>query len=164
MRDCQVLVVGGGPAGASVATALARGGIDVVLVDRARFPRPKPCAEYLSPEASRILDSMGALGAVESTGAAQLKGVLVRAPNGETIRGEFVAGHAYTPYRRRGLSVRREVLDKLLVDSAREAGVDVHEGARVTSLTRRTGGGFDAEVLFDGARKLVTCGMVVGAD
>src|SRR3954471_3705719 len=136
MRDCQVLVVGGGPAGASVATALARGGIDVVLVDRARFPRPKPCAEYLSPEASRILDSMGALGAVESTGAAQLRGVLVRAPNGATIRGEFIAGHAYTPYRERGLSVRREVLDKVLIDSARAAGVEVHEGARVMGLAK----------------------------
>src|SRR5688572_10731744 len=82
--SCEVLVVGGGPAGASTAVALARAGVDVVVVDRARFPRPKPCAEYLSPEASRVLDAMGVLGAVEATGAAQLAGVLVRAPNGRT--------------------------------------------------------------------------------
>src|SRR3954470_7591197 len=128
-RDCEILIVGGGPAGTSTAVALARAGVDVMLVDRARFPRPKPCAEYLSPEASRILDAMGVLEAVESTGAAQLRGVLVRAPNGATIRGEFIAGHAYTPYRERGLSVRREVLDKVLIDSARAAGVNVCEGA-----------------------------------
>src|SRR3954470_8558449 len=139
-RDCEILIVGGGPAGASTAAALERAGVDVMLVDRASLPRPKSCAENLSPEASRILDSMGALAAVESTGAAQLKGVLVRAPNGATIRGEFVAGHTYTPYRERGLSVRREVLDKVLIDTARAAGAIVHEGTRVTGLTRESRG------------------------
>src|SRR3954466_6950608 len=158
-RDCEVLIVGGGPAGASTATALTRAGVDVVLVDRARFPRPKPCAEYLSPEASRILDSMGALAAVESTGAAQLKGVLVRAPTGATIRGEFVAGHAYTPYRERGLSVRREVLDKVLIDAARAAGADVHEGTRVTGLTAQSRG-YDVAV----GEARVHAQLIIGAD
>ena len=66
--DADVLVVGGGPAGSSLAFALARAGVDVLLVDRARFPRPKPCAEYLSPEASRMLFAMGALDARRSVG------------------------------------------------------------------------------------------------
>ncbi|MGH7623452.1 MAG: NAD(P)/FAD-dependent oxidoreductase, partial [Gemmatimonadaceae bacterium] len=66
MKSPRVLVAGGGPAGASVAFALARRGVEVLVVDRARFPRPKPCAEYLSPEASRILADMGALDAVEA--------------------------------------------------------------------------------------------------
>src|ERR1043165_8243595 len=158
-RSCQVLVVGGGPAGASTATVLARSGVHVVLVDRARFPRPKPCAEYLSPEASRILDSMGALAAVESTGAAQLKGVLVRAPGGATIRGEFVAGHAYTPYRERGLSVRREVLDKVLIDAARASGAVVHEGVRATGLTQ-TASGYHV----GGGDTRVHAQLVIGAD
>jgi flavin-dependent dehydrogenase len=162
--DCEVLVVGGGPAGTSTAVALAREGVDVVLVDRARFPRPKPCAEYLSPEASRILDAMGALATVESTGAAQLSGVLVRAPNGETIRGEFIAGHQYTPYRKRGLSVRREVLDKVLIDSARHAGVDVREGSRVNALARRSGSGYDVSMISDGAPVSVGARLVIGAD
>ena len=63
MNDADVLIVGGGPAGSSLACTLARAGIDVHVVDRARFPRAKPCAEYLSPEASRLLASMGALDA-----------------------------------------------------------------------------------------------------
>jgi geranylgeranyl reductase family protein len=158
-KSCDVLVVGGGPAGSSTATSLARAGVDVVLVDRARFPRPKPCAEYLSPEASRILDSMGALAAVESTGAAQLKGVLVRAPNGATIRGEFLGGHSYTPYRERGLSVRREVLDKVLIDAARASGAAVHEGTRVTGLVRESSG---YEVAIGDER--ICARLVIGAD
>src|SRR5438270_267982 len=93
MADAEVLVVGGGPAGSSVAFALAKAGVDVLLVDRARFPRPKPCAEYLSPEASRILADMGALCAVEESGAAALAGIRVRAPNGAVIAGDFGAMH-----------------------------------------------------------------------
>jgi flavin-dependent dehydrogenase len=134
MLDAEVLVVGGGPAGSSLGFALARAGVDVCIVDRARFPRPKPCAEYLSPEASRILADMGALERVEQTGAATLAGVRVRAPNGAVIAGDFLASHGFRGYRDRGLSVRREVLDAILIDAARSAGARVVEGIRVAGL------------------------------
>ena len=50
-HDAEVIVVGGGPAGSTAAHLLARAGCDVLLLDRARFPRDKPCSEYLSPQA-----------------------------------------------------------------------------------------------------------------
>ncbi|HKW10767.1 MAG TPA: FAD-dependent monooxygenase, partial [Gemmatimonadaceae bacterium] len=84
-----VVIVGGGPAGSSLAVALARAGVRATIVDRAHFPRPKPCAEYLSPQASRVLASMGVLREVECSGAAQLAGMIVRAPNGTRVVGEF---------------------------------------------------------------------------
>jgi menaquinone-9 beta-reductase len=140
MTHAEVLVVGGGPAGSSVASALARAGVDVLLVDRARFPRPKPCAEYLSPEASRILADMGALDRVERSGAAKLAGIQVRAPNGAVIRGDFAAQHGYRGFRDRGLSVRREVLDAILLDAARNAGARVLEGVRVGDVVRNQRG------------------------
>jgi len=87
----EAIVVGGGPAGASTAWQLAREGRDVLLLDRARFPRDKPCAEYLSPEASRVLAAMGVLEEVERAGAVALRGMVVRAPDGGVIRGEFAA-------------------------------------------------------------------------
>jgi len=138
--NADVLIVGGGPAGSSLAFALARRGVDVLLADRARFPRPKPCAEYLSPEASRVLDAMGALGRVERSGAAALSGVRVRAPNGLIIAGDFVAQHGFRAYADRGLSVRREVLDEILFDCARAAGARVVEGLRITDLVRDSSG------------------------
>jgi geranylgeranyl reductase family protein len=161
---CDVLVIGGGPAGASAAFSLARLGVNVTLVDRAHFPRPKPCAEYLSPEASRILDDMGALNAVEETGAARLRGIIVRAPNGAEIHGEFIAEHAYRPFRDRGLSVRREVLDHILLDRARAAGVEVIEGARATGLRMDRGVVAGADLIASGKPFTIDCNLVIGAD
>jgi flavin-dependent dehydrogenase len=165
MLDADVLVVGGGPAGSSLGSALARAGIDVCIVDRARFPRPKPCAEYLSPEASRILADMGVLERVEQTGAAALAGVRVRAPNGAVIAGDFVASHGFRGYRDRGLSVRREILDAILIDAARTAGARVVEGIRVTGLrTNALGRVTGVSALRGGVPTELRARVVVGAD
>ena len=51
MERADVVVVGGGPAGSSCATRLVVGGADVIVIDRARFPRDKPCAGWITPEA-----------------------------------------------------------------------------------------------------------------
>jgi len=165
MSNVDVLVVGGGPAGASLAFALASGGVRVRVIDRARFPRPKPCAEYLSPEASRILASMGALELIEQTGAAALAGIHVRAPNGSVIKGDFIAGHGFRGFRDRGLSVRRETLDAILLDRARDAGADVTEGIRVTDVIRGNNGRVNGvHTLVDGERGEIRAPVVVGAD
>src|ERR1700712_4203368 len=56
---CDVLVVGAGPAGAACALALARAGVDVVLVDQHDFPRDKICGDALIPDAHHALKRMG---------------------------------------------------------------------------------------------------------
>ncbi len=162
-RSTQILIVGGGPSGSSTACFLASQGLDVTIVDRATFPRPKPCAEYLSPEASRVLDAMGVLSRVEAAGAAQLTGMVVRAPNGFEIQGAFVAEHGFRGFRDRGLALRRELLDSLLLERARELGVRVIEGVRVESLVAQTRG-YEVGVRADGALHHTRAGLVIGAD
>jgi geranylgeranyl reductase family protein len=49
METCEVLIVGGGPAGSSCARALVRAGIDVLVLDKAAFPRDKVCAGWITP-------------------------------------------------------------------------------------------------------------------
>ena len=164
-RDAEVLVVGGGPAGAASAFFLARAGVDVLVIDRARFPRDKPCAEYLSPQASRILHDMGVLEAIEGAGAAQLSGMRVRAPNGAVIHGEFASSHGFHGFRDHGLALRRLELDALLLDRARAAGARVSEGLMVRDLVR------DAHQRVDGVlvdttagRRTLRASLVIGAD
>ena len=50
METCDVLVLGGGPGGSSVAWGLRRAGLDVVVMDRRRFPRDKICAGWITPQ------------------------------------------------------------------------------------------------------------------
>jgi flavin-dependent dehydrogenase len=166
MSDSEVLVVGAGPAGCSTAWALARAGIEVSIVDRARFPRDKVCSEYLSPEASRILDEMGALEACERAGAAQLAGMIVRAPSGARVKGDFAASHGYRGYRDRGLALRRTLLDAILVDRARAAGVRVEEGVRVTEVLRDAAGRVKGVRVLapDGSTAERRARFVIGAD
>ena len=64
---CDVAIIGAGPAGSATAAHLACAGFDVLLLDRARFPRPKPCAEYVSPGA---VDALRRLGALDASGHA----------------------------------------------------------------------------------------------
>jgi flavin-dependent dehydrogenase len=140
VMNTEVLIVGAGPAGSSAAWHLAQLGVDVTLLDRAQFPRDKVCAEYLSPQASRILSNMGALQTIESAGATQLSGMKVRAPNGCEILGHFMAQHGFRGFRDHGLGIRRTILDAALVDCARRAGVHVVEEMQVTDLVRDTQG------------------------
>lgn len=161
-HHADVIIVGGGPAGASTAHYLLAKGARVSILDRARFPRPKPCAEYLSPQASRLLDDMGVLDTLERTGAEQLAGMIVRTPAGALIRGDFVASHGYSAFRNRGLAVRRTVLDHILLTRAREAGADVREGVRVADLVREPGGRVTGVRTANG--ETLAAGMVIGAD
>ncbi len=162
----QVIVVGGGPAGAATAFQLARAGVHVTILDRAHFPRDKPCSEYMSPQASRILDAMGVLEQIEQSGAAHLAGMRVRAPNGATFHGRFADVRGFRGYRDRGLALRRTILDNLLVDRARAAGAVVREGVRVTALRRDSSGRVTGVDVIDekGGTQTLSAAVVVGAD
>src|SRR2546428_395654 len=124
----DVIVVGGGPAGVAAAIFLRNRGHDVLLLDAARFPRDKVCGEGVSPEAWRLLDRLDAVPAVRALRPHPLRGMALTAPDGTTFRGD------YGPAREPGFAASREALDHALLGRARQAGVEVRGGARVTAL------------------------------
>lgn len=165
-RDADVIVVGGGPAGASTAWSLAKEGIDVLVLDRSHFPRDKVCAEYLSPQASRIFSDMGVLEQIEAAGAAQLAGMILRAPSGEMVQAEFAGVKGFSAFRNRGLALRRIVLDEILLRKAKDSGARVEEGVKVTDVTRDSSGRVNGVAIqrAGGEKRALRSLVVVGAD
>lgn len=130
----DVIVVGAGPAGSAIAILLAEHGHAVLVLDKAAFPRPKVCGEYLSPEASRILDRLGVLKAVDAAGAVPLRGMRITAPDGTVLEGTYPAAGPYRGYRDHALAVRRLVFDRILLERVKALPVDVRERHRVEDL------------------------------
>jgi geranylgeranyl reductase family protein len=132
----DAVVVGAGPAGATTALLLARAGASVLLLDRARFPRDKPCSEYLSPATTDVLERLGGgiLGAVERTTHARLYGMKVVAPGGAAMVGRFRG--ASRPY---SFAVPRTSFDTILVAAAARAGAEVRESTTVENLVWQDG-------------------------
>jgi geranylgeranyl reductase family protein len=136
-ESAQVVVVGAGPAGSATAGALATSGVDVLLVDKATFPREKTCGDGLTPGSVAVLDRMGVLAELESAGALRIRGARLYAPNGRFAEVQFeeLAGSPH-PF---GLTLPRKTLDALLLEEARRAGARFMSPLRVTGLVRQDG-------------------------
>ena len=159
-RRPDVLVVGAGPAGSATAGLLAGRGWTVVLVDRARFPRPKPCGECLNPGAVAALGRLGLLESVLALQPARLGGWVIRSNRGEPAIGRFRSPTEF------GLGLRRMDLDVALLRAARQRGATVRTGLRVVDVSRPAGGRVGVLVRESGRDGVQTWRprLVVGAD
>jgi len=164
MPKYDVAVVGAGPAGSATAALLAGRGLSVALLDRARFPRDKPCAEYVSPEACRMLDRLLPTGALAGTNPGLLKGMRIVSPNGTSFEGRVLGGHAFRGYSDHGVAVRRSVLDAMLAEAASSAGATLFEEATVESVGPVTAVGRSLRIRRGRDRDTLTVRLVVGAD
>ncbi len=111
----DIVVLGGGPAGSSSAIHLARRGARVRLYEKKRFPRPKLCGGFLSGESEDDLNALGVLPDVRQRAHA-IHRVEVSVPSGRRTE---------APLQRVGYSISRHVFDALLLEKAKQAGVDV---------------------------------------
>jgi geranylgeranyl reductase family protein len=134
--DADVIVVGAGPAGASAAYHCASAGLDVLLLDKASFPRDKVCGDGLTPRAVKELVAMG-VPLRESDGWIRNQGLRV-VGGGHRLELPWPELSSYPSY---GLARTRMSLDHALVEHARAAGAKLLERTNVTGpvLDERTG-------------------------
>lgn len=132
----DVVVVGAGPGGSAAAYWLARSGADVLLVDKAHFPRDKPCGDGLTPRAVDLLKSMGLADFVLKQGQ-PFAGVRVFAEDSHPSLFNLRAGDDGRP--RRGLVIPRRDLDDALHQRAVSAGARFLPGFLALAPYRRQG-------------------------
>jgi flavin-dependent dehydrogenase len=127
----DVVVVGGGPAGSTAATMLARSGKKVTLLERDHFPR-EHIGESLLPASVPVLEELGAREAVEAAGFLPKFGATMVWGNGDEPWSWYFR-ETNTTYPSSWQVVRSE-FDKILLDNSRKHGVDVREGHRVLEV------------------------------
>jgi flavin-dependent dehydrogenase len=134
----DVVICGGGPAGASLGLRLARAGARVAIVEARRFPRFKACGEFMGQESVPILRELGVEEEVVALGAREVRGMVLHG-HGRRAAGRFVEVGRARSACGHGWAVRREVLDDVLLRAAKREGVEVLEATRAVSLLRRGG-------------------------
>ncbi len=134
--EADVIVVGAGPAGSTTAFYLAQAGLDVLLLEKSRFPREKVCGDGLTPRGVKALIGMG-ISVSEQDGWVRNKGLRVIGA-GKRLELPWPELSSYPGY---GLVRPRTDLDQMLAGRAQKAGARLVEGVTVTGpvLDDRTG-------------------------
>jgi menaquinone-9 beta-reductase len=153
----DLAIAGGGPAGSAAAWQAAKTGARVVLLDKAEFPRDKPCGDGLTPRAVSFIQKMGL--ADEVAGFHRVNGAKVFSPSEWDLSFPLRPGMPD-----HGHVARRGELDTLLLKRAESAGAEVRQSAevvgpivddegRVTGVTLKSGERIlaDAVIAADGA-------------
>ncbi|GAA3350249.1 hypothetical protein GCM10020358_75430 [Amorphoplanes nipponensis] len=140
----DVAVVGAGPAGAAAALAARRAGASVLLLDKADFPRDKPCGDGIAADAVDVLAELGATGVTD--GYPAVTRLRLVAPGGDEVA---------RPLPRPAHTVPRRVFDERLVRSAVARGAELRRHVVRQVEIRRDG------VTLDGR---IRAAVVIGAD
>jgi geranylgeranyl reductase family protein len=151
----DVVIVGGGPAGASAAWQAAQSGARVAVFDKAEFPRDKPCGDGLTPRAVSYIQKMGL--AEQVTKFHRVNRATVFSPHQWDLAFPDRPGmpdHGYV--------ARRLTLDLMLLERAEFCGVEVHRGAEVVGPVVEDDGRVAGVVLKGGEK--IHADAVIAAD
>lgn len=150
VETADVIVVGAGPGGSSTAAYLAAHGLDVLLLEKASFPRDKICGDGLTPRAVRELISLG-VPTRQEDGWHRTKGLRMLG-GGVRMELDWPGNETFPPY---GLVRKRMDLDEILARHAESRGARLHERTNVSGPVLDDRGhicGVRAKVMDDAGR------------
>lgn len=136
IKKKSVLIAGAGPAGASLAARLARGGHEVTLVEKETFPRHKLCGEFISPECIKHFRDLGVGDEMLSSGGDRILRTIFYSEKGHRAD---VPSELFAAGSRGALGLSRARMDQLLLEKAAEYGVEVRQGTSVKELNLQNG-------------------------
>ena len=130
LNNWDLVVIGGGPAGASAAMTAARAGIQVLLLEKGNFPRHKVCGEFVSGESLQLLDSLLA-------NSLETRRLLSRVPRIDGVRLFLDGRTVHVPIDPPAASLARYDMDAALWRAATAAGVETRTESAVQEVTGR---------------------------
>jgi flavin-dependent dehydrogenase len=157
--DYDVIIAGGGPAGSSAAIHLAQSRARVLLVEQKKFPRPKLCGEFISPECCGHFERLGVAERMLAGNPAQLS---------ETVFYSKTGAHVSVPSNWFGagaiaLGLSRAEMDERLLRRAVDVGAEVREDASVVDLVIRDGGINGVKLKHHGNKETISAPITIDA-
>ncbi|MFP6873951.1 MAG: NAD(P)/FAD-dependent oxidoreductase [Verrucomicrobiales bacterium] len=161
-KSADVVVIGGGPAGATTAALLASKGRDVVVLEKSKFPRYH-VGESLMPFCYHTLDRLGLLEEMDKVGFTQKLSVQFVTEDGRQSRPFYFFQH-YDHPSSTTWQVLRSQFDKMILDRARDNGASVHELTAAKSLIEKNGNTEGVRAVDqDGTSHEISASMVIDA-
>ncbi|MDI6830365.1 MAG: NAD(P)/FAD-dependent oxidoreductase [Actinomycetota bacterium] len=152
-REWEVIVVGAGPGGSTAAARLAQAGVEVLLVDKERFPREKPCSDIYGPFGARTYEELGVYEQLLEAGY-RYPEVVLSSPDYTAISGP----------NQKGLTCPRRIGDNILKENAARLGAEVWEECWVHDLVVEDGQVRGVRAKYQGEFTELRCNIVIGAD